>query len=662
MISFIKKNIPVYCIYILKVYFLGIILFTLFRILLLAVCFGMKGHATTGMLLTSFVYGWRFDTCISGYILSFPFLVLIIASIFRSLRNYLYKIIFFFIAAFYCTAFFICAADVPYFKQFSSRLTTSVLLWTGSPLFMLKMIFAELSFWIYLVPFILVCYFFIRKLRIIHEILFTQQEKFAFGKIISTIIFAGLIFLGIRGRIDEKSPIRIGTAYFSDNSFANQLGLNPVFTFLRSWLDDQSPENDQLKLMDEKTAIAFVRKSFGATDADSPVLRKIISDSAVQKTNPLKLSGQNFNEMNVVIVIMESMSKYFMGEYGGPKLTPELDSIAKRSYSFENIYTSGIHTFNGIYSTLFSYPALMHQHPMNKIPSRKFYGISSVLKEKNYATIFFTTHDGQFDNAEGFLHANDFDEIISKEDYPSNKSLSTLGVPDDFMFEFSIPVLNEINKSGEKFLCAFMTASNHKPFVLPENIPFHPKSTSEDEKMVEYADWSVGKFLKLASLQPWYKNTIFVFVADHGCDLSGTYDMPLSYHHSPLIIHSPELIPQPETFDCLGGQMDIFPTLMGLMNIAYENNTMGIDLLKEKRPFIYFTADDKIGCLDKEYFFLRKNDGSESLYHYQNASTENILEKYEAKADSMKNYAYSMLQTTQWMISNEKFGKPEFKK
>lgn len=84
---------------------------------------------------------------------------------------------------------------------------------------------------------------------------------------------------------------------------------------------------------------------------------------------------------------------------------------------------------------------------------------------------------------------------------------------------------------------------------------------------------------------------------------------------------------------------------------------MGIDLLKESRPYIYFTSNDRIGCIGKDFYFIHRNDGNEKLYYYENLDTGNYLDKYKAKTDSMRTYAYSMLQTAQWMIENKKFSK-----
>ena len=105
-------------------------------------------------------------------------------------------------------------------------------------------------------------------------------------------------------------------------------------------------------------------------------------------------------------------------------LTPFLDSLSHQSLYFENIYTSGKHTFSGIFSTLFGFPTIFRQHPMKSI--KHYNGISTILHHYGYTTTYFTTHDGQFDNVEGFLHANDFENIISQSQYPNNKIVTTL--------------------------------------------------------------------------------------------------------------------------------------------------------------------------------------------------------------------------------------------
>ena len=268
------------------------------------------------------------------------------------------------------------------------------------------MIIEEPRYWLAIIPFSIFVYIFYRLLKKIFSETPGQDSVHLVTKIALSVIFIGLILIGIRGRLEEKSPIRVGTAYFSNNAFLNQLGLNPNFTFLRSYLDSRKEENKAINLMENARAVAIVQNQLNikSPDPDFPLLRKIVPDSA------------NASHPNVVVVIMESMSAAKLDRHGnGNHLTPFLDSISKRGYYFENAYTSGIHTFNGIFSA---------------------------LKDNGYSTIYFATHDGQFDNVEGFLKANDCDTVIAKPDYPASKIKTTLGVPDDFMFEFSIPIIH----------------------------------------------------------------------------------------------------------------------------------------------------------------------------------------------------------------------------
>ena len=222
------------------------------------------------------------------------------------------------------------------------------------------------------------------------------------------------------------------------------------------------------------------------------------------------------------------------------------------------------------------------------------------------------------------------------------------------MFDFVLPELNKLHKNGQPFFATLLTTSNHRPFYIPDDIPFKPKHAEKEAAIVEYADWAIYHFLSEASKQPWFNNTIFVFVADHGAIIKrDKYEMPLFYHHIPFIIYAPSFL-QPTVFTQPVGQLDVFPTIMGLLNISYVNNTLGVDILKQQRPCIYFSADDKIGVIDSEYFYTWYNDGREALYEYSKNSLQNIAGNNRSVIDSMRTYAFSSIQTAQWLILNHK--------
>ena len=190
--------------------------------------------------------------------------------------------------------------------------------------------------------------------------------------------------------------------------------------------------------------------------------------------------------MNVVIVIMEAMSKFKMGKWDGPKnLTPGLNRLINESYYFDQIYTAGIHTFNGIYSTIYSYPALYKLQPLKSLMQIPHDGLGNILRKEGYQTSFFTTHDPEFDNVRGFLMANGFDRVYSELDYPSEWIQSTNGVADHKMFEYAIPQLDKMAAENKPFLSVFMTTNDHGPYIIPTVLNFIPKSKELTDKIVE---------------------------------------------------------------------------------------------------------------------------------------------------------------------------------
>ena len=183
---------------------------------------------------------------------------------------------------------------------------------------------------------------------------------------IATVLLWGLVFIGMRGRLNEKSPIMVGTAYFGNNAMLNQLGLNPNFTLARSWLDSKDPDNQKVRFMSDDAAIALVQKNLGIENPDSefPIARAIVSSPSF-RPEPLGVAEKSpatdtvSNDYNVIVVIMEGMS-YNKTAHGGNtrNLTPFLDSLMYNSLSFNNCYTTGTHTYCGIYSTSVSYPVV----------------------------------------------------------------------------------------------------------------------------------------------------------------------------------------------------------------------------------------------------------------------------------------------------------------
>ncbi len=653
--SLIKSTIipPIKTIF--KIYFLGLLFFSSFRFLLFLNEFkhidSVPDSERIAVFFQSFIMGIRFDLVITGYISILPAFLLILLYQFNIQNQFINKFLKIYFGVLFGLSFLICGIDISYFHHFFSRFTVNGFVWADNTSFMLKMIFQEFAFWWVIFPIVFSILLFI---WIINRWIFNASEtnesihftsKFRIQSVVVSLVALLLIFIGIRGRLESKSPIRVGTAYFSNYAFPNQLGLNPVFTLLRSYLDSRKEKGEEINLIENQSAIEQTQKYINRKGNEfSPIYEYVSFDST------------NERPPNIVLVIMESMSASKMARFGNTdKLTPFLDSIAKTGYSFDNIYSAGTHTFNGIFSTLFSFPALFTKHPMKSVEIPKFNGIASVLKANNYSTAYFTTHDDQFDNVGGFLKGNDYDLIISQQDYPNENVKSTLGVPDDFMFEFSIPQLNRLYNKNNPFFAVMMTASDHGPYVVPEY--FNPKHSDEKKSIVEYADWSLKKLVELSKKEKWFNNTLFVFVADHGSYLDAKFDVPLSYNHIPFIIYAPLLISEPKSFSNFGSQIDVFPTVMNLVKLPYENYTLGIDLFNHTRPYTYFCNDDKLAVIDSNFLYVYRKNSTSSLYKLNQEVAKDCINQFPEIASGMKNYAFSQIQTADYLIKNKKLSK-----
>ena len=216
------------------------------------------------------------------------------------------------------------------------------------------------------------------------------------------------------------------------------------------------------------------------------------------------------------------------------------------------------------------------------------------------------------------------------------------------MFQHAIPELNKLHARNKPFFAAFMTASDHGPYYIPEY--FKGKCAEKRQQSTEYADYSLRKLIEWSAQQPWFANTIFVFVADHGANLDGRYAMPISYNHVPLLFYAPNILTQHKTLPDIAGQIDVYPSIMGLLRLPYTNNTLGINLFEEKRPYIYFNGDDKYGVIDDNWFLIVRDDKSRGLYKYRDKDTYNYATENPAQADKMDLYAKSNMQAFQYLI------------
>ena len=641
--------------YILAAYAVGIVVFTLFRLLNTWVyCHNAAAVPDfEGQYFQALVMGWRFDTVVSCYLLTLPLLMMIVGELAHiKVRGY-YLTVHIILVTLYTVAFFACAVDVPFFSYFFTRLNAVAANEIDSFGLIADMILSEPVYLLGLLAFVLLAVGYALLMRCIFKRMFLDgrrvnlEERADTGgcpygflptgwAIVLAVVLAFGTFVGMRGRLSKKSPIRVGTAYFCGNAFLNQLGLNPVFTFVKSIEEMNKNANRPLYLIDADEA-RQVYDAERATPIDSTLAAHAI-------TLP--------KGTNVVLVIMESMTVEKTGLFHHERShTPCLDSLMRQGLVFTHCYSAGIHTYNGIYSTLYSHPGLMARHTMKHTFIPSMCGLPHPLQANGYQTTYMMTHDEDYDNMRGFLHANGFDSVIGQHSFPADESVGTWGLPDHRLFEHAVEHCTKVSQRGP-FLTTIMTCSDHVPYILPDDIPFNPRSKAMDERMTEYADWSINHFMQLAAAQPWFDSTLFVFIADHGAASSTHYDIALSYHHVPMLFYCPKHI-TPQRCDRLALQLDLFPTLMGMLPYEYCNNTFGLDLLRQRRDMAYFGSDDKLSALDTAYLYVcQVAENIEHLFHYCDSTPGDQSTHHPDLVATMRRKVFGMVQHSYNMIDN----------
>jgi len=621
--------------YLLCIHLLGLAVLSLFRLaafLSLYAKMSVNGGEPTG----AFLRGLWFDNVVGCYILVAPLILGLLAATFRWVTPLIVKCIALFVAVCYILVFAISAANIPYYAYFAKNINSSIFNWFGYTGTTTGMIVGERSYWIYIILFFVVAAAYLWLMHRLYRWMVAQLAKYSgkdssrllpwVARLIVTLALGGLCVFGIRGRVGYN-PIKISQAYYCNDPFLNQLGIAPAFNLLTSWMDDMRPENRELRLMAYDDAISYARKSLdimGDVDSLHVLKRHVTAESPQQRPN-------------IVIILMESMTADLLQTFGQTeRLTPTLDSLYQCSWAFTNFYSAGIHTNHGITASLYSFPALMKRNLMKGTVTPQRQGLPSILKDMGYHNMFFMTHESQYDNMNAFLRTNGYDEVFAQEDYPKSERVNAFGVSDRFLLDYGLDKINEADRAGQPWMATLLTISNHPPYVIPEW--FKPQSQKEEYQIVEYADWCIGSFLAQARQQAWYDNTLFVIMADHG-KLVGNVssELPESYNHIPLLIFGPGI--QPQVSDQLATQIDVMPTVLGLLGVDYDFEGFGIDLRKQHREMVFYTADDQIVARDAQRRFI-----------YVPATGQTFREGPSGTGyDDLQQYVFALIQTAEFI-------------
>jgi phosphoglycerol transferase MdoB-like AlkP superfamily enzyme len=594
----------------------------------------------------AFFIGLRFDISMASYAMIIPFLLLTYAYFTQIKHTGYYLWVRIICVIVVLVALILCAADLPYFRFFNQRINAGTLHLKNlaqSGDFLLKEIKYYPIFIAAIAGVWLIGKFVTYLWR--HTNRFTEYNSLGY-KWTTTSLSSMLLAVGLWGGQFPKVP-DMKSATFSNDGFVNQLALNPMHTWFDSYIDFDYLSEPYA------TAVKRLQKRYHIDLSDTATIQQPLLRKHDFASNP--------RPMNVVLILMESMSADMMGHFGHPdSLTPGLDRLCGNSLLFDRCYSNGIHTNAGIYSSLYSLPIVLMEHPMmNGFAERHdFDGLPGTLQSLGYETRFYCTHPKTFDNLDIFLERNGFDHVSDQFEYRADEIVNSWGVSDEALMGHALHQLDSLSHDNKErpFFATLLTITSHPPYSLPANTQFRPRSTDPVKITYEYADWAISSFIDSCSTRDWYDNTLFVLVGDHGTNIPGKYhtDVPLSYNHVPLIFHAPTLFKHPAIRHDLANQTDIFPTIMGLLRMDYAQNSMGFDLFREKRPYAIFSQDQRLCVVDQNYLYVARKSGGESMYALQEAIPEDILVKQRPLANDMRNFACAHLHVAKKMVMENK--------
>jgi phosphoglycerol transferase MdoB-like AlkP superfamily enzyme len=285
--------------------------------------------------------------------------------------------------------------------------------------------------------------------------------------------------------------------------------------------------------------------------------------------------------LNVVLVTMESLGSDYVESFGGQKgLTPNLDRLAMQGLRFTKVYATGTRTVRGLEALSLSIPPTPGQAVLTRKNNKGFQTLGGVLEAQGYEPLFIYGGYSYFDNMKDFFAGNGYTVIDRSSLGRGEISHETIwGVADEDLFKMVIREVDARAAAGRKVLAHVMTTSNHRPFTYPAG-RIDIRSGSGRDGAVKYSDWAIGNFMREASTRPWFKDTLFVFVADHTSHARGRTDLPPENYHIPLIFYAPGGL-APQTIDAVASQIDVGPTILALLNVSYTSHFFGQDILTE---------------------------------------------------------------------------------
>jgi phosphoglycerol transferase MdoB-like AlkP superfamily enzyme len=558
---------------IFKIYLLFIALFFLGRLGLYLLYFDRLSDISFAQSLLSFLYGLKLDTMTTSMILIVPALLLSITP--QRFAKAMAAIVSSYVLIFLLIALYIENATFPFVAQYDVRPNYLFVEYLKYPKEVSSMILKEYPIQLIaaLIMLIIMAWSYVRfsPLKLENAI-----RTPLWHRLLLILPIGVLLFIGIRSSYGHR-PANISDALYSCNRMANEIAKNSLYSIGYAYYSYNKESNKLIQSYGKiNVAQAYQRVSKRLN---------IPLGSELPFNRPEPTHFHSAQPKNLVIFIQESLGSQFVGFSGGDaNITPNLEQLSHEGLAFTNLFSNGTRSIRGLSAMTSGWLPLAGEEVVKRNKSQSdFFTVASLLKPLGYKSSFIYGGEGRFDNMRSWYMGNGFDEVIEQTDYKNPNFISTWGVSDEDLILKAHEKFKSHTAKGERFVSVMFSSSNHSPFELPDGkIKFiEGKPRQSVENAVKYADFAIGRLFELAKKEPYYKNTVFVVVADHNVRVYGDDLVPVNMFHIPALIIADGL--KPQKFERLATQPDVLATALDLIGVDLTYPVLGHSIYSDKK-------------------------------------------------------------------------------
>ena len=545
----------------------GLLVMTAFR-----VAFSIHYHerlVETSNYLKLFPVGLRMDVLLMSYLTILPTLFLLIFP--KKIISY-FRYIFSAWATFMLTLiFYMEIATFPFMQEYDLRPDRKFLEYLKHPKEVLGTLFGayKLELLIGTVAVVVATIFIWRASA---KVLATYHEFNWKVRFFLLPIVIALLVLGARSTLGHR-PANLSTAVFSNNHLANELALNSTYTMSYAAYRLFSHEESPLKMfggMEDAEVLTRVKKNATISAADYIV-------DGVPMLHSQKSAAKLDRPMNVVIFLQESVGAVDVGCLKGPDITPNLCALKDEGLWFSEMYATGTRTVRGIEATVSGFLPTVNQGVVKlELAKRDFFTAASLFKKHGYETEFIYGGMSNFDEMCSFFVGNGFEKIYDEPTFRNPVFKGTWGVSDEDLVRKANEVF--VAHGDKPFFSLLLSTSNHTPYEFPDGrIELHEEPKATHYNAVKYADYAIGLLMELAKKEDYYKNTLFLIVADHNSHVRGNDLVPVDKYQVPALLLGPN-VPK-MNFSIVSSQVDLLPTILNFSGLDTIHPMLGRNLM-----------------------------------------------------------------------------------